>query len=273
MPSSSSCAPSAPRRGAPGAVLPDPSGTSGRAICAGARTRSRAARSRPARARSSSLASGAARGGGTRMSPPSSSGPWRRRSPPRDEMSERILDAALELVAASGLRNLTMDEAAVAGGRGADDRLPALRRPRGPDRRAGGARGAPLPGRARPRRRPDPSRRGRHRQRLRRQPAADPLAPGARPVLPTRAGGRAHCAERRRRRDPRHGPAFVAPGWWTPRPAATWPPASTHLTPPSSSFASASHSCSCPRARSRSTIQRLTAREVEDLIAPILGGG
>ena len=33
-------------------------------------------------------------------------------------MSERILDAALELVAASGLRNLTMDEAASRAGVG-----------------------------------------------------------------------------------------------------------------------------------------------------------
>jgi AcrR family transcriptional regulator len=33
-------------------------------------------------------------------------------APPDDELSERILDAAVELAAASGLRNLTMDEVA-----------------------------------------------------------------------------------------------------------------------------------------------------------------
>ena len=38
--------------------------------------------------------------------------------PAADPMSERILDAALELVAASGLRNLTMDEAASRAGVG-----------------------------------------------------------------------------------------------------------------------------------------------------------
>jgi len=38
--------------------------------------------------------------------------------PPGDSMSGRILDAALELVAASGLRNLTMDEAASRAGVG-----------------------------------------------------------------------------------------------------------------------------------------------------------
>lgn len=38
--------------------------------------------------------------------------------PPDDAMSERILDAAVELVAASGLRHLTMDEAASRAGVG-----------------------------------------------------------------------------------------------------------------------------------------------------------
>src|SRR3954447_21914152 len=38
--------------------------------------------------------------------------------PPDDELSERILDAALELCAASGVRNLTMDETAERAGVG-----------------------------------------------------------------------------------------------------------------------------------------------------------
>ena len=50
--------------------------------------------------------------------------------PADDALSERILDAALELAAASGLRRLTMDDVASARPGRADDRLPPVRQPR-----------------------------------------------------------------------------------------------------------------------------------------------
>src|SRR5262249_48137064 len=132
--------------------------------------------------------------------------------PPADELSERILDAAVEIWAASGVKNLTMDEVADRAGVG---RMTVYRRFGSPEplaeARAAG-RGAPLPGRDRLDRRPRGAGPRPDRPGPAHHPAVDPRASSARADVAGGAGGGPDRAAGRRdsgvRDEPRvHGVA------------------------------------------------------------------
>ena len=190
-----------------------------------------------------------------------------------DKTSERILDAALELVAASGLRHLTMDAAASRAGVG---RMTVYRR--------FGDRDGLIDALAA---------REARRCLAELDRAVDPSLPVvegiARGLVTSLRLIRSHpILDRFSRHEPeaalaalnsddgailRMGTASSSPRVSRkPRAAATSRRALTRPTPRSSSSASASPSCSCPTARSRLTIRSLRPRRVQDLIAPILGG-
>ncbi len=173
-----------------------------------------------------------------------------------DKTSERILDAALELVAASGLRNLTMDDAASRAGVG---RMTVYRR--FGDRE--GLIDALAAREARSclaelDRAVDPS-----------LPVAEGIARGlatslrlinSHPVLARFARHEPEAALSALNAGDgailRMGTAFVASRLAEAQGRGDLAAASTQRTPPSSSCGSASRSCCCPRARSRSTIRR-----------------